>query len=280
MPIPTFDQMFNPLLEALRNLGGSGSNAELVDETARIIALSDEELEEQTSKGQPRFAYRLAWARSYLKGFGLLDNSERGVWALTQRGSETETVDPAEVKRFVRSRRHAPTEIAAGTDEEDTADTEAAEESWREALLDILFNIEPAKFERLCQRILRESGFVQVEVTGRSGDGGIDGTGTVELGGLLAFPVLFQCKRYQGSVGPSVVRDFRGAMVGRADRGLILTTGIFSREARREARRDGAPPIDLVDRDRLLDKLKELGLGLEVELVESVSINREWFEKL
>lgn len=280
MAIPPYDRMFNPLLEALRNLGGSGSNAELVDETARIIGLGDEELEQQTSKGQPRFAYRLAWARSYLKAFGLLDNSERGVWSLTQRGTETQEVDPTEVKRFVRSRRPAPNEGAEGTDDDDTADAEETEENWREGLLDILLALDPAKFERLCQRILRESGFVQVEVTGRSGDGGIDGTGTVELGGLLAFPVLFQCKRYQGSVGPSVVRDFRGAMVGRADRGLILTTGIFSRDARREARRDGAPPIDLVDRERLLDKLKELRLGIEVELVESVSINAEWFSNL
>jgi restriction system protein len=274
--------MFNPLLEALRNLGGSGSNSELVDETARLIGLSDDELEQETSKGQPRFAYRLAWARSYLKAFGLLDNSERGVWALTQRGRETETVDPREVKRFVRSRRPAPAEAeaAAGADEDDTADTDATGESWRESLLSLLLKLDAAKFERLCQRILRESGFIQVEVTGRSGDGGIDGTGTVELGGLLTFPVLFQCKRFQGSVGPSVVRDFRGAMVGRADRGLILTTGIFTREARREARRDGAPPIDLVDRERLLDKLKELRLGLNVELVENILIDSDWFANL
>lgn len=280
MPIPTFDSLFNPLLEALRHLGGSASIAELVDETARIIGISDQELEEQTSRGQPRFAYRLAWARSYLKAYGLLDNSERGVWSLTQQGKETDAVDPVEVKRFVRSRRQAPNEGAEGTDQDDTADTEEVEESWREVLLEELLDLDPAKFERLCQRILRESGFVQVEVTGRSGDGGIDGTGTVELGGLLAFPVLFQCKRYQGSVGPSVIRDFRGAMVARADRGLVLTTGIFSREARREARRDGAPPIDLVDRDRLLDKLKELRLGVAVDMIESVSIDSEWFRNL
>lgn len=280
MPIPPFDQMFNPLLEATRNLGGSGSNAELVDETAHIMSLSDEELEEQTSKGRPRLAYRLAWACSYLKAYGLLDNSERGVWSLTQRGTDTQRVDPTEVKRFVRSRRPNSSERAEATVDEDTADTDAAEESWRETLLGILLGLDPAKFERLSQRILRESGFVQVKVTGRAGDGGIDGTGTVELGGLLAFPVLFQCKRYQGSVGPSVVRDFRGALVGRADRGLILTTGIFSRDARREARRDGAPPIDLVDRDRLLDKLKELRLGVEVQLVESISIKTDWFSNL
>lgn len=278
--VPKFDELFNPLLEALRNLGGSGSNSELVDETGRIVGLSDGELDEQTPQGQPRFAYRLAWARSYLKSFGLVTNSERGVWSLTQRGSEMSSVDPAEVKRFVRSRRErSPTEVG-GEESEEAAEGDAPAEAWRETLLDLLLGLDPAKFERLCQRILRESGFVQVEVTGRSGDGGIDGTGTVELGGLLAFPVLFQCKRYQGSVGPAVVRDFRGAMVARADRGLVLTTGVFTREARREARRDGAPPIDLVDRDRLLEKLKELRLGVDVELVESISVNAEWFENL
>ena len=280
MAIPKFDELLNPLLEALRNLGGSGSNAELVEAAGRIVGLTDAELDEQTPQGQPRFAYRLAWARSYLKSFGLITNSERGVWSLTQRGTETASVDPPEVKRFVRARRQRPTNDATGEQAGDRAETDAPDEAWRETLLELLLKLDPGKFERLSQRILRESGFVQVEVTGRSGDGGIDGTGTVELGGLLAFPVLFQCKRYQGTVGPSVVRDFRGAMVGRADRGLILTTGVFTREARREARRDGTPPIDLIDRDRLLDKLKELQLGLDVELVENVSVKREWFEKL
>ena len=283
MAVPKIDELFNPLLEALRNLGGSGSNSELIDETARIMVLSDEQLDERTGKGQPRFAYRLAWARSHLKKFGLVTNSGRGVWSLTPRGSETPSVDPTEVRRFVRVlyRRDGRPSPAREQSEEIAKDQgDPPDEEWRGILLDLLLELDPTKFERLCQRILRESGFVNVEVTGRSGDGGIDGTGAVELGDLLAFPVLFQCKRYQGGVGPSVVRDFRGAMVGRADRGLILTTGVFTREARREARRDGAPPIDLVDRDRLLEKLKQLKLGIEVELVESVSVNDKWFENL
>ena len=280
MAVPKRDELFNPLLKALRNLGGSGSNAELIDETARIMVLSDEQLDERRNsdtvsdlkgprKGPTRFAYRLAWARTYLKKFGLVTNSERGVWSLTPRGSETSSVDPTEVKLSVRARRRDGPPSPAREQSEETAEGDMPDGVWRETLLNLLLELAPEKFERLCQRILRESGFVNVEVTGRSGDGGIDGTGAVELGDLLAFPVLFQCKRYQGGVGPSVVRDFRGAMVGRADRGLILTTGVFTGEARREARRDGAPPIDLIDRDRLLEKLKALKLGIEVELVES-----------
>ncbi|WP_206528489.1 restriction endonuclease, partial [Mesorhizobium sp. M7A.F.Ca.CA.002.05.1.1] len=120
----------------------------------------------------------------------------------------------------------------------------------------ILLALDPAAFERLCQRILREAGFIKVEVTGRSGDGGIDGTGVLRVN-LLSFHVLFQCKRWKGSVGSGVVRDFRGAMVGRADKGLVITTGTFTADARREAVRDGAPAIDLIDGDGLCDLLKD-----------------------
>jgi restriction system protein len=140
--------------------------------------------------------------------------------------------------------------------------------------------LSPAAFERLSQRLLRESGFVEVKVTGRSGDGGIDGVGIVRLGGLLGFPILFQCKRYSGSVGSGVIRDFRGAMIGRADRGLVITTGTFSRDAKIEATRDGAPPIDLVDGEQLLDKLKELGLGVTVKKIEQVSVVPGFFDEV
>ena len=124
---------------------------------------------------------------------------------------------------------------------------------------------------------MRESGFIQVEVTGRSGDGGIDGHGVLRVGGLLSFPVIFQCKRYRKPVSSGVVRDFRGAMVGRADKGLIITTGSFTRDADREATRDGASPIDLIDGEQLMDKLKDLRLGITTKQVEVVEVSAEWF---
>ncbi|MDZ7779799.1 MAG: restriction endonuclease [Gemmatimonadota bacterium] len=140
--------------------------------------------------------------------------------------------------------------------------------------------MDPTAFERLCQRVLRESGFIEVEVTKRSGDGGIDGHGLIRIGGLISFPVLFQSKRYAGTIGPDVVRDFRGAMMGRADKGLIIATSAFTREARREATRDGAPPIDLIDGELLVHKLKDLGLGVQVQTrtVEDVEIDEGWFD--
>ena len=280
MAVPQYFELFNPTLHALRNLGGSSSIPELVDEVAKILSLSEEDLAEQKPSGQPQFEYRLAWARSYLKAFGLLDNSERAVWSLSSRGKEVDSVDPEEVKRFVRSRRKSAPERSTNGDPGEDGSADVDDGSWKEELLEILHGLDSAHFERLCQRVLRESGFTQVEVTGRTGDGGIDGTGTVKIGGLLSFPILFQCKKYQGSVGPTVVRDFRGAMVGRADRGLILTTGVFTREARKEANRDGAPHIDLVDRDVLLEKLKDLRLGVQVEVEEKVSVDAEWFKTI
>ena len=140
--------------------------------------------------------------------------------------------------------------------------------------------MDPSAFERLAKRLLRELGFVHVEVTGRSGDGGIDGKGLARIHDVLTFHVVFQCKRYQSSVTPSAIRDFRGAMVGRGDKGLFITTGTFTREAIKEATRDGAPPIDLIDGNQLADKLKALGLGVRIETIERVIIDEAWFQTI
>jgi restriction system protein len=196
-------------------------------------------------------------------------------------------VDPRQIVRFVQERSRGKKGKLAVKNSESPIGPEIVEvaeavleESWREELLARLLDLSPAAFERLSQRLLRESGFVEVKVTGRSGDGGIDGVGIVRLGGLLGFPILFQCKRYSGSVGSGVIRDFRGAMTGRADRGLVITTGTFSRDAKIEATRDGAPPINLVDGEQLLDKLKELHLGVDVRMVEQVSVEPEFFKNI
>ena len=148
-----------------------------------------------------------------------------------------------------------------------------SELSWEDELIGIMKQMPPDAFERLSQRFLRELGFINVEVTGKSGDGGIDGVGVIKLGGILSFHVVFQCKRYSGSVSSSAIRDFRGAMIGRADKGLFITTGTFTRDAKQEAQRDGAPPIDLLDGNAFAEHLKNLRLGVNVELRENVLRN-------
>ncbi len=275
--VPTYDELNWPALIALRNLGGSGSIAEHLTQV-----IEEQEVPEEIAAlphgktGRSELEYRLAWARTALRRCGYVENSARGVWSLTEAG---ENATPEELKARISELRAVDhkkyLERSQGAEEDDGGS--GRDIDWRDELLDVLRRMSPDAFERLSKRILRESGFVKVEVTGQSGDGGIDGTGILQLS-LMSFHVLFQCKRYQGSVGPGAIRDFRGAMMGRTDKGLFLTTGTFTSEARREATRDGAPPIDLIDGVGLCEKLKELRLGVGVELVEEVDIKRDWFD--
>ena len=272
----------NPLLAALRQLGGSGSIEEIYTKTVESIGLPDTvlaQLHDPEKSSLTEVGYRLAWARTYLKKYGLVTNSSRGVWSLTEKAKTLDAVDASEVVRFVRTLDKQDTPKKRPTDE--TARELSDEEGWKDMLSAVLTQkLDPAGFERLVQRVLRESGFIHVEVTGRTGDGGIDGKGIAKIHGFMSFHVLFQCKRYKGSVGAGEIRDFRGAMVGRADKGLFITTGSFTPAALKEATRDGAPPIDLVDGDELAIKLKELALGVKTELVERVIVDSAWFESL
>jgi restriction system protein len=283
--VPTYDQLMNPLISALRDLGGSGSIDEIYERVIKKLQLSEEivsVLHDPEASNQTEIHYRLAWARTYLKKYGVVTNSSRGVWSLSK--PDVTDVDPKQVVKTVienskkdKQARSEPS-AAPSADESETPD-EA--QTWRTKLYHILTKlIDPSSFERLIQRLLRESGFVQVEVTGRTGDGGIDGKGIARIHGFMSFHVVFQCKRYQGVVSASHIRDFRGAMVGRADKGLFITTGTFSRDAIKEATRDGAPPIDLVDGDQLADKLKEFGLGIQTAMMESVSVDESWFKEI
>jgi restriction system protein len=183
-------------LQALHNLGGSSSVPELEEEVSKVMNLSDGEINEIHKGGRTKLNYRLAWARNYLKRYGLLEDSARGIWALTPNGLKTESVDKEKVKKHVivldRENRES-----VGEDEGEQAGETVLELNWQDELLEVLMRMEPSKFERLCQRVLRESGFVNVEVTGRTGDGGIDGKGVLRLGGVLSFHMMFQCKRHK-----------------------------------------------------------------------------------
>ncbi len=215
---------------------------------------------------------------------GALNNSERGVWSTTEAGR---TMTPEDVvaqhAAYVAQLREArkAKQLARAEEEDELDEDESAPRDWKERLLEVLFEVPPDSFERLARRLLREAGFVSATVTGRSGDGGIDGIGVYRLS-LVSFPVFFQCKRYKGSVGASAVRDFRGAMSGRGDKGLLITTGSFTADAKQEATRDGAPPVDLIDGERLCDLLREYELGVRsiVRQVEDIEVSPEFFSEL
>lgn len=264
--VPNRYELQDPTLAALNLLGGSGTNEEIYEKVIVLMNLPTAvvDLPHGTgAAGQTALAYEMAWARTYLKNAGKIESPSRGVWAIRDAAIAM------------------PRLVAVETAKKETTENEVEVEIWKEHLQKVLTQkVTPSGFERLIQRMLRESGFVQVEVTGRSGDGGIDGRGIVRLNGFLTFHVFFQCKRYSGAVSVEKIRDFRGAMEGRADKGLFITTGYFTREAEKEATRDGARPIELVDGDHLAEKLCELRLGINVQTVEHISVDEAWFEAM
>jgi restriction system protein len=279
--VPTFDSMLLPTIQALQILGGSGTTEEIYDKVVQILNLPDKVLEiTHGSTSQSEVEYRLAWSRTYLKKYGLLQNSARGVWSLVSTSINITDLDAKEIVKVVRDSEKNKATLSDPTDNAVSSLETVEELAWHQQLHKMLLSLEPSAFERLAQRLLRESGFIQVQVTGKSGDGGIDGVGIARINGFLSFHVLFQCKRYQGSVSAGQIRDFRGAMQGRTDKGLFITTGTFTRDAIKEATRDGAPPIDLIDGEQLVQRLKELGLGVKITMIESVEVDANWFAKI
>lgn len=280
--IPSLDKLLIPVITALIQLGGSGTIEEINEKVYSINNLSEESLQiPHKSDSRSQIEYRLAWARTFLKKFGLIENSARGVWTLAKPNVDVSNINATEIVKQVRKQKPQKTNNATETQSEILKIEEEVKEDfqWKEALLNTILAISPNAFEKLTQRLLRESGFVEVEVTGRSNDGGIDGKGIARMSGLLSFHVIFQCKRYKGSISPSQIRDFRGAMQGRADKGIFITTGNFTREAKKEATRDGAPPIDLIDGELLCEKLKEFSLGVKTKIVEEIEIDEAFFNK-
>lgn len=297
--VPAYTDLLWPTLTAVSELGGSGSISEIAETVVKREDFSEEQQAVLHGDGpQTEIEYRLAWARTYLKGMGLLTNSKRGVWTLTDDGTGlltdpvfsdsdrrkrtrdlharyvTETRDAQKSKQPKLAKDGTPGGDPTGSASDETAD-------WKQTLLEAVMAVPPDRFERLASRLLCEAGFISATVTGRSGDGGIDGLGVYRLS-LVSFPVFYQCKRYRGSVGSGAVRDFRGAMAGRGDKGLLITTGSFTAEAKAEATHDGAPPVDLIDGDRLCDLLKEYELGVRTEIrqVEDVTVDASFFAEV
>ena len=275
-----YQQMMSPTLKALRMLGGSASIDELNSKAIEIMQLPEEMLNvpHNDDDNRTEVEYRLAWVRTYLKKDSIIENSSRGIWSLSDAFNGD--VEELSYEEIVRKGKNKSKSFATRTEETDNDLMELQEErkSWREILRDALLGMSPDAFERLTLRLLRESGFTQLEVTGKSNDHGIDGKGIIRLNRIMSFHMIFQCKRYKGKVSPSEIRDFRGAMQGRADKGLFITTGTFSAEAKKEATRDGAPALDLMDGDALVERLKDLGLG--VKEVKDYEVDTEWFKRI
>jgi restriction system protein len=282
------DDFYLPTLHVLRALGGSASIEEIEEKLIDRFGFTQADLDATyPTSGDNIVTDKMSWARSYLKFPGFVSNDTKGVWVLTEAGRAAADLPLELVRKQIReakaARRAEQLKAKAALAPAEGADDETEEQAadWSDTLLAKLQSIAPDAFERLCQRLLREHGFVRVEVTGKSGDGGIDGHGVLRMN-LVSFQVLFQCKRYKGSVAVGTIRDFRGAMQGRADKGLVITTGTFTPDARKEATRDGAPAIDLIDGEALCQLLRDVGLGVTVKPVTTyeIGVDEAFFDEI
>ena len=290
--LPQHFRYIIPIIEALKEMGGSGKPSEVTDKIIEMLNISEEELQKTIKSGASKVINQIHWARLFLVKTAYLDSSKRGVWSLTEKGYDANLSKDFLInlydlrKKMMKEyqKEYKNKKPLSLPEDEDFTDPDADEKpdvgSHRLELLDKLKSLPPDGFERICQRVLRESGFEQVVVTGKSGDGGIDGIGIIKVNPefpYVSFRVLFQCKRYQGSVTATQVRDFRGAMQGRADKGIIITTGNFTLDAKRESNRDGVIPIDLVDGQKLVDMFETLELGLIPKKI--YSLDNSFFEQ-
>jgi restriction system protein len=281
---PQFVKYFSPVIEALKKLGGSGRPSEVKEIIIEELNLSEDDLNETISSGASRFSNSVDWSRFYLAKAGYIDSSIRGVWTLTSEGEKVRLSSEkayevfSEIHQTYSKKNEDKSTDTVVSDEllGDDADLVPEDLDHRAVLLKILLSLPPEGFERLCQRLLRESGFEKVTVTGKSGDGGIDGIGILQINPFVSFRVLFQSKRYSSTVTVSQVRDFRGAMMGRTDKGIIITTGTFTPDAKKEAAREGVPPIELVDNEKLLDMFEHLELGLKPK--SAYDVDTQFFE--
>jgi len=287
-------ELFKETSEVLDKLGGSGRIDEIHEKIIDILNLTEEIIDyphgDSGRSYQTELEYQLAWVRTMLKHLGFINNTKQGVWVLTQKAKETDWDNNDITKKYreyLKNEKEKKQNSKNGMDTvthdpefiEDTYEDEK-ELNWKQKLKEILIGMNPYGFERLTQIILRECGFMEVEVTRKSGDGGLDGKGILRLNNLVSIPVIFECKRYKDPVGSKKIRNFRGAMQGRANKGLFITTSNFTRGAKEEVTREGTDLIDLLDGEQVIDLLKKLELGVSVKMIEKVEIDQEWFENL
>lgn len=289
--IPQYSNLIMPTFIALKKLGGSGTNDEILNQVINDLNLPDEvaDITHNGNVNQSELSYRLAWARTYLANYGAIQNSARSVWSITPDFVSVDVLDEKEVVAFVvkknaekksRTAIVMTPKVLPEDDEPLNDDEEFPDEikPWKERLAGILQKMDPYGFERLTQRVLRECGFSQVEVTKKSGDGGIDGTGKLKINGIFSFNVAFQCKRYSGVVGAPDIRNFRGSLTTNIEKGLFITTGTFSKAARDEACSPGKQQIDLLDGEEFINKLTEYEIG--VHPVTTYAIDEDFFNKI
>lgn len=272
-----FVQWMPHILDALRELGGSATPREVTNAVARIAEVPESKRYEKLKSGGLRFSNQVAWARQYLVWEGLLASPKHGLWMLTDHGRASQLTDDAAHEIFLKwVKIHADRKAGKQGNDENTKEpvdvhkTQEERESieanlqvgYRDEVLSYLQTLTPSAFEQFCADLLRYLGLERVEVTGGTGDKGIDGEGYLPIEPLVTAKVAFQCKRYSGSVGTKDMLSFIGAIWNRAEKGLFFTTGYFTTQAKQLAQEGNSSLVELIDGDRLVDLLEQYSFGL------------------
>ena len=273
---PKFLKYWIPLINTLKDSGGAGTTSDIIDGVIERMNIPESELEITLKSGPPKVRNAIQFARLYLVKAELMDSSTTGIWKLTEKGFESE-LDEVKVFDLFKKVQNTLSADRKNKDQNETEevsqeidDQEVLDESHQTVVIDILKGLSPKGFELICKRLLTEIGIENVQITGGSNDHGIDGTGIIRINDVVSFTVIFQCKRFKESVSPNYIRDFRGTMQGRADKGIFITTGRFTLESKKEAKRDGVPPIELIDGEKLVNLFEKYQLGLKPKIVYDV----------
>jgi restriction system protein len=290
---PTYTELIIPTFEALKELGGSGTNDEICTTVINNLKLSDEAVDEAHlgSNNQSELQYQLAWARTYMKNFGVILNSARSVWSISSKFTSVDKLNVKEIIAFTANKslnKHKnnnedinfkqPQSPEDNNPENNNIEFPDEIKPWRKQLAEVLHNMNPFAFERLAQRLLRECGFTQVVVTKKTNDGGIDGTGKLRINGIFSFNVAFQCKRYNSAVSAGDIRDFRGSLTTDIEKGVFITTGTFTKSAKEEASNAGKQQIDLIDGEDFINKIAEYEIG--VKEIKDYEIDEDFFKNI
>lgn len=276
------------VIEALRSINGVGKTSAVRE----IIEgyLSERGVVEQSTlpSGESKLGNDIRWARYYLVNSGHIaptSESGRGIWKLTPKGwSDALTKEFSDdVVGKSNSSKKSESGNSTVAPEEDASPSDPLQEgAWSDSLKKLLVTMPDKGFERLCAFLMTKNGLLAARVTGQAGDGGVDGEGLLAFDSLalIKTPVAWQCKRFETNKVPSkAVRDFRGAIDGRASYGLIFTTSTFTHDAELEARRAGATPIELVGLDRLIDMLKDREIGVKEKIIKTYEVEDGFFDE-
>ena len=279
---PTRSKLIEATFKALLDCNGSATNQEIMDVVIRNEKLPKSIVDIIHADGsQTKLGYELRWARTYLKSIGIISNSKRGVWVICPDYTDKATISGQEI--VTKFREKNKDNVSSDNSDKETTSTDTEQnipvneekdpEPWREELSNVLHEMNPYAFEALSARVLRECGFSTVKVTSRSRDGGIDGIGKLRLNGLISMNVAFQCKRYKGAVSAPQIRDFRGSIAD-CEKGIMITTGYFTEDAKKEATCPGKQQIDLIDGEAFIDLLIENEIG--VHQVVTYAVDKEF----